>query len=602
MHKKTINIITRCTRVNNLYKIKEDIIKETLSNIIWHVIIDTNIIKNIPISIITLLQEDFIKVYYKAGSKIDMAHQSINDVIDQITEGYIYILDDDNKLHPKLISTIEQYNSKGFLFNQYIGFKDFTNKEYRIILQDNIKVRHVDMAQFIMDKTLIGSYRIPQDQYIGDGLWIEEIYKNHADDFTIIPEVLCYYNYYQEKKEPFYLPKVLYYGDDQPEMRTTSILGYEETALNVKYFNHNTINFYEEVKAFDPDSIISTTDNCTLLSNLPLDYRQRWIHLSNTDNIGDIAYNCAMNYILNVKHTELVSYITPTYNTGDKIKLSYQSLLNQSNPNWEWVIVDDSTDNGITLEIINEISKNDPRVKIYDFNNKSGGVIGEAKYRACVLSKGNYIAEFDHDDYLMPDCTEYIIRAFNSNPDVGFVYSDCVELLEDWTSHTYEDGFALGYGKYRKEQVGNHNWDIVIQQNINPKTIRHIVGVPNHVRVWKRDAYFTAGGHNRRLTIADDYELIVRTFLTTRMMHIPVNLYLQFLYNNTSGQNTHDLSRADIQRRVFTISNNYNEQIKNRFEQLGIHDWAYEANPTYPILANSRFGDEEGKANLTYEL
>ena len=92
------------------------------------------------------------------------------------------------------------------------------------------------------------------------------------------------------------------------------------------------------------------------------------------------------------------------------------------------------------------------------------------------------------------------------------------------------------------------------QQNINPKTIRHIVGVPNHVRAWRRSTYFEIGGHNRSLTIADDFELVIRSFLYSKICKIPKLSYIQFLYNNQGGRNTHDLSRADIQRRVRTIT------------------------------------------------
>jgi hypothetical protein len=139
------------------------------------------------------------------------------------------------------------------------------------------------------------------------------------------------------------------------------------------------------------------------------------------------------------------------------------------------------------------------------------------------------------------------------------------------------------------------------QQNINPKTIRHIVGVPNHVRAWRRSTYFEIGGHNRSLTIADDFELVIRSFLYSKICKIPKLSYIQFLYNNSGGRNTHDLSRADIQRRVRTIAAHYNEDINKRFKELGIEDWAYDERPDYPIRAESRYGDAEGVANEKYK-
>ena len=79
--------------------------------------------------------------------------------------------------------------------------------------------------------------------------------------------------------------------------------------------------------------------------------------------------------------------------------------------------------------------------------------------------------------------------------------------------------FAFGYGTYYKETFGKE-FDVANTPNINPKTIRHIVGVPNHVRAWRRNVYFEIGCQNRGLAIADDYELVVRTFLKTKMCRI----------------------------------------------------------------------------------
>ncbi len=58
---------------------------------------------------------------------------------------------------------------------------------------------------------------------------------------------------------------------------------------------------------------------------------------------------------------DLVSIITPCYNSAEFIEETIQSVLNQTNPNWEWLITDDlSKDN--TVEIIRKY--NDPRIKL----------------------------------------------------------------------------------------------------------------------------------------------------------------------------------------------------------------------------------------------
>jgi glycosyltransferase involved in cell wall biosynthesis len=329
----------------------------------------------------------------------------------------------------------------------------------------------------------------------------------------------------------------------------------------------------------------------------PLDIRKRWVHFEEApDNLGEIAYNVAMNYILNAPIPK-VSLFTPAYNTPlDRLWRLYNSIKAQTSNDWEWVIVNDSPKNKRLSDELYLLSQFDSRVRIFTFNKASGGVIGDVKYKAASLCRGDLLAEVDHDDELMPKCVEYLIEAAEARPESGFFYTDCVELNEQRQSMMYPKGFALGYGSYRREG----DWDVNVCVGVNPKTIRHIVGVPNHIRAWRKEVYHAVGGHNRRLSIADDYELIVRTFLHTRFCHIQALGYIQYIYNNDTGQNTHDATRGDIQRRVRSIANHYNHDISRRFYYLGVHDWAYKENPNNPLLTKSRFGKKEKAVNLKY--
>ena len=66
---------------------------------------------------------------------------------------------------------------------------------------------------------------------------------------------------------------------------------------------------------------------------------------------------------------DLISIITPSYNTANFISQTIESVLNQTYTNWEMIIVDDcSTDN--TKEVV--LKYNDPRI-IYIENEKNSG-------------------------------------------------------------------------------------------------------------------------------------------------------------------------------------------------------------------------------------
>lgn len=611
----TIHIITRCTRPNNLLILRDSIKKNLNDNIVftWTICFDSRILKDIDVELLSELQNNsnFIsKVDFKYLKGDYWGLSQLNDIILSFNDGWIYHLDDDNILHDNFSNVlITKFSSDKdiIVFSQYVGGKDFSGLDIREAKSDNMVVSKVDLAQWLINVSIHKEGYLYGSGYTADGQLIEKVYNDKKDKFIFIDEVLSYYNYLQKDRKAN-VPKIIYIGKDEPIMKSSTIAEWEASELNVKYLK-NDDNIVDEIVNFKPDYIITNNDNgweeYKNLASLSLFFRKKWLHTTSKDieKLGDIAYSSSMYNILsnaNMEEQDLISFITPVYNTGEKIINTYNSLVEQTYNNWEWVLVNDSTDGGKTLKIIENIAKKDPRVIIYDFREKSGGNIGEVKYRGFMLAKGYLLAELDHDDILVPDCAEQLHKASKKYPECGFFYTDTAEVTESFESMKYPDGFAFGYGKYREDTYKGIPVSTISQQNINPKTIRHIVGVPNHVRAWRRDVYLKIGGHSRGLTIADDYELIVRTFLETKFCGIPKLGYIQFIYNNNSGRNTHDLSRADIQRRVRTIAEYYNDKINKRFIDLGLEDWAFDENPNYPILTPSRFGDQENATNIIY--
>jgi len=149
-------------------------------------------------------------------------------------------------------------------------------------------------------------------------------------------------------------------------------------------------------------------------------------------------------------------------------------------------------------------------------------------------------------------------------------------MLENGNFIHYGDYFALGFGSYYQDTWDGVSCLISSAPPINAKTLRHIVGVPNHIRAWRKDIYHKIGGHNSELYVADDYEIILRTFLATIFLHIPKLCYIQHFYNSGNGVlNTQDIRRSEIQRLVRHISRFYDKAIHDRIIQLGYEDWIW---------------------------
>ena len=601
-------VITRCTRPQNLLQIY-DSFKYTENSqyfVLWHVLFDTSSLIDIDSKLLLDLDKVNAHLHFVESDGSDYLYPQISEVVSNCNGGWVVIMDDDNICYPNYFDILnEQIRTNGktaYVYEQEVNGKDFTGLDIRKVGEQHMKLQHIDSAQYIIHTSLHNQLKY-ESGYDADGKFIEKLYAEYPDKFGFIEKPLCYYNALDKESKPR-VPKVLYIGEDTPQLKSIKYADYEDDSLIVKHVkNDDTID--NDMIEFKPDSIISISqdyfNDYKNLCEKPVYVRNKWINLDEYEsNVGEIAYNCAMHNMLRADYDTTVSFFTPIYNTKEKLWKTYESVRNQTYPNWEWVIVNDSSDNGKTLKIALEIASQDFRVKVYDFREKSGGIIGESKYRAATLTRGKWLAELDHDDYLMPDCARYIIEASVRFRDAGFIYTDSVELDENHNSMTYPDGFCFGYGKYRKEYHYGKTWDVVDSANINPKTIRHIVGVPNHIRAWRRDVYFEVGGHNRDLAIADDYELIVRTFLKTKFVRIPKLGYLQYIYHNANGRNTHDLSRADIQRRVRSIMYFYNDAINERFKELGVFDYAYDENKDNPLNVESRFGEKENYVNYIY--
>lgn len=584
---KELNIITRVTRLDNLAKVKESVFRETEIKVIWHVVFDMNFFESIPIEIMSW-QDAYINLYFQRSNK-DYLQPFCSEIAASLAlsspDSSIYFLDDDNTVHEDLYPYFEgtDLNWDVLVLDQFVGGKDFTGLHIRLGKPENMKVQHVDIAQCIFHARLFSRYQWSAD-YKGDGHMIEQMLRD-GNKFEYTNQILSNYNFLQEPKTAVF-PKILVIGSDK-KLATIKDWGIEETRLDVLN-EQDDKNIVSNLVNFNPDAILTVGESWEQfprIASLPYSIRKKWLHVQKVElNTGTEIYNCAM--AASMSKTELISYFTPTYKTGETLLRTYGSLAKQDDNDWEWVILNDSNCN--TLQIAKALAQHDYRVKVYSLEEKSGGLIGDVKYKAASLCKGFLLCELDHDDLLTSDCTSTLRNAAHAFPDAGFFYSDCAEVDDQMNSLRYHDGFCFGYGKYEEE----NGFDKCCAVPINPKTIRHIVGVPNHIRVWRRDAYFKAGGHNRDLPIADDYELIVRTFLTTEMVHIPKLLYIQF-YHQSNSQN---IQRADIQRRARTIAAFYNEDIKKRFEELGKEDWCYQNGIETP----SRFENEQN-VNLIWK-
>lgn len=113
-----------------------------------------------------------------------------------------------------------------------------------------------------------------------------------------------------------------------------------------------------------------------------------------------------------------VSVVIATFNRSQYLKEAIRSVLEQTYQDFEIVVVDDgSTDN--TRETVTQFAN--PKIR-YTYQKNSGLCIA---YNTGIRnSRGRLIAFLDDDDLWLPQKLELQLKALESSPQAGLVYSD----------------------------------------------------------------------------------------------------------------------------------------------------------------------------------
>lgn len=141
---------------------------------------------------------------------------------------------------------------------------------------------------------------------------------------------------------------------------------------------------------------------------------------------------------------QLVSVIIPTYRGADKICRAVDSVLNQTYPQIEVIVVDDNgmgtAEQKLTEQAMSKYS-DDSRVKyIAHDNNKNGSA---ARNTGIAASSGSLLAFLDDDDAFLPGKTAVQVELFESlSSDYGLVYGSFVERISDTSSREIIAGSA----------------------------------------------------------------------------------------------------------------------------------------------------------------
>lgn len=240
-----------------------------------------------------------------------------------------------------------------------------------------------------------------------------------------------------------------------------------------------------------------------------------------------------------------LSIFTPSHNSRYLPQL-YESLKNQQDPNWEWVIVHNN--GGEPFDTTDE------RVKQH-LLYKAPEWVGPLKAYACQKATGDLLMEVDHDDLLLPTAVAECKAAFEDEK-VGFVYSNALHADGELQNKTERYNPIFGWN-YRTTEYNGYVLDEPISFDPSPASISRIWFAPNHFRAFRRTVYEKIGGYATNMRVLDDLDLMCRMYCETEFKHIDRGLYVYRIH----GENSWLKHNKEIQENVYRLHDKYAEKM-----------------------------------------
>ena len=189
----------------------------------------------------------------------------------------------------------------------------------------------------------------------------------------------------------------------------------------------------------------------------------------------------------------VVSVIVPTYKGTEFLREAIDSILAQTYPAVEPVIINDgSPDN--TAEVLAEYGD-----RIVAITQQNAGT-ASARNRGLKEITGDYVAFLDHDDLWHPDKLEKQMALFNQFPEAGMVY--CGRQFFD---------------HYTRKITSEHP----AEAELNVHQLLSMQAIALQAVVIKKSIIDELGGFDTGISGADDWELTIRIAAKYRVLGVP---------------------------------------------------------------------------------
>jgi glycosyltransferase involved in cell wall biosynthesis len=176
----------------------------------------------------------------------------------------------------------------------------------------------------------------------------------------------------------------------------------------------------------------------------------------------------------------LISFLTTVYGTEDYLPTTIESVLAQTSPDWEMVVVD----NGMSPVVVEIMSgyAHDGRIRLIRQENRGyrGGVTTAAE-----AATGRYLSVLDSDDKIMPSFVATMAEVIAAEPGIDAVGCDAVQFHDAEQAHL-PSGYLASVGVQWQPRYASQ-----------PLTLSDALAgvIPYYTGIVRRAAWQQAGGY-----------------------------------------------------------------------------------------------------------
>lgn len=227
----------------------------------------------------------------------------------------------------------------------------------------------------------------------------------------------------------------------------------------------------------------------------------------------------------NFKNTNKVSIVLATYNGENFLSETLRSVLNQSYRNFEFIIVDDGS-NDSSKKIIRFYEKNDKRIRFFSLKHK--GPTFALNFGASKVSS-KWIARIDQDDVWEKNKLRKQIQFLEENKKIILLGTGCREI------DIYNN--VIGYYCYPTS-------DFLLKFNLK----RYKRFFPHSSAIYRTSVFRKIGGYNNLFFMADDWNLW--TEFAKRGLISSIDLPLVSVRKHNSQRSFFDFGKLQINHAI----------------------------------------------------